>query len=192
MPFPFYLLSFSTPHLPSPNLKPIQYLRCSNSAGETTPPCQQVPRCPLTAGLQSSLANHLCVPSEYSLPSLTKASHNHRETVHLSFTFPAAPPSYFLYVRGIPAKLGWTLIQHQIFELALSDSFLGFDPWKFAPGTVSRHREICKGEQGERYNAKWEKSEIVWGELQRQNLQLKPWTGTRRKEEYRFFQWDKQ
>ena len=106
LPFPFYLLSFSTPHLPSPNLKPIQYLRCSNSAGENTPPCQQVPMCPLTAGLQSSLANHLCVPSEYSLPSLMKASQNHRETVHLSFAFPAAPPSYFLYVKGIPTKLG--------------------------------------------------------------------------------------
>ena len=89
------------------------------------------------------------------------ASHNHWEMIQLSFAFPTAPASHFLYVKGIPAKLGWTLIQYQTVQWAVSENFLGFDPWKYALGTVPRQWEICKKEQGERYDARWEDSEIV-------------------------------
>lgn len=40
-PFPFYFLSFSAPHLPSPNPKPIQHVKSLNSAIATSPPCRR-------------------------------------------------------------------------------------------------------------------------------------------------------
>lgn len=39
LPFPCYFLSLSAPHLPSPNLKPIQHITSLNSAIATSPPC---------------------------------------------------------------------------------------------------------------------------------------------------------
>lgn len=71
----------------------------------------------------------------------------------LSSAFSAAPPPYSFCVKGKPVKLAWTFIQDQIFDLVLSDSSLGFDHRKYAPGTMPRHGGVCEGEQGERYDA---------------------------------------
>lgn len=133
LPFPFCFLSFPTlhlAHLPSPNLKPIQDLRCWDS-GEKAHHPRPAAALDVHAPLGCSPSGRPCAPGKRSLPPLTCKS---QPVGHFSCLLPSRLPLYphSLYGKRIPAKSGRTFIQGQILELAFSSSLLGFERWECA------------------------------------------------------------